>query len=79
MAHFWKGWGVGTITGVVYGLLTAQHTGAENQQRVAQYFKNITHATNEVTTSLVEVKNALSTLKTKLKLHHNQLSLILKT
>lgn len=63
MAHFWKGWSAGTVTGIIYGLFTAKHTGAQNQQRVACYFKNITQATNEVTTSLIEVKNALNTLK----------------
>ncbi|MBU3851778.1 MAG: hypothetical protein H9901_03670 [Candidatus Paralactobacillus gallistercoris] len=67
MAGFWKGWGVGSLTGIVYGLLTTKHTGAENQQRLADYFKQLTQATNEVTTNVIAVKNALHTLTNEVK------------
>lgn len=60
---FGKGLLVGAVLGTAYVLLTTEKTGKERQQGIADYFKDLTHQTNNVSDSVKEFQSALVNLK----------------
>ncbi|WP_125606513.1 YtxH domain-containing protein [Lapidilactobacillus bayanensis] len=59
---FGKGLLIGAVLGTAYVLLTSEKTGKQRQQGVTNYFKDLTHATNNVATSVKEFQNAVTNL-----------------
>ncbi|WP_270330498.1 YtxH domain-containing protein [Lapidilactobacillus dextrinicus] len=60
---FGKGLLMGAVLGTAYVLLTTEKTGKERQQGIADYFKDLTHQTNNVSDSVKEFQSALVNLK----------------
>lgn len=60
---FGKGLLMGAVLGTAYVLLTTGKTGKERQQGIADYFKDLTHQTNNVSDSVKEFQSALVNLK----------------
>ena len=60
---FGKGLLMGAGLGTAYVLLTNEKTGKERQQGIADYFKDLTHQTNNVSDSVKEFQSALVNLK----------------
>lgn len=60
---FGKGLLMGAVLGTAYVLLTTEKTGKERQQGIADYFKDLTHQTNNVSDSVREFQSALVNLK----------------
>ena len=54
---------IGGITGTVYALLTAKRTGAEQQQAIAQYFTDVSGATQDVQQAVTGLGDAINNLK----------------
>lgn len=65
---FGKGLLFGAVLGTAYVLLTTEKTGKQRQQDITNYFKDLTHETNNVSDSVKGFQNALANLKQEVEL-----------
>lgn len=65
---FGKGLVIGAVIGTAYVLLTSQKTGKQRQEGVANYFGDLTHATNDVSKNVKEFQRAMANLKQEIEL-----------